>query len=131
MTVKSYKDLHVWQRSITLADAIYTVTESFPKNEQFGLSQQLRRAAVSVASNIAEGSVRGSKEFVHFINIARGSLAEVETQLVIVEMRRYLSRDKYETLVTEMNQTSRMLMALLKSVKEHTRHQALQAQGTI
>lgn len=79
MKLTGYKDLVAWQKAIQLVDFIYIATEAFPKNEQFGLTQQLRRAAVSIPSNLAEGSVRGRKEFLYFINIARGSLAEVET----------------------------------------------------
>jgi four helix bundle protein len=78
--MRSFKDLIVWQHSTKFATQMYAVTKSFPREELYGLTSQLRRASISVASNIAEGSKRGSKkEFAHFIRIAQGSLAELET----------------------------------------------------
>lgn len=85
-TVKSYRDLLVWQRSIQLSVAVYRLTGEFPREELYGLTSQLRRAAVSVASNIAEGYGRGSKgEYTNFLGIARGSVLEVQTQLVMLK----------------------------------------------
>ena len=81
--MRTFKDLDVWQRSVLFATEIYVVTKSFPKEETYGLISQLRRAAVSIASNLAEGSKKGKKEFSHFIKIAQGSGAEIETQLII------------------------------------------------
>ncbi|MGQ9921905.1 MAG: four helix bundle protein [Desulfobacca sp.] len=82
----SYYDLEVWQEAIKLAKNIYQITESFPANETYGLGLQLRRSAVSIASNLAEGQARNShKEFLYFINISLGSLAELETQLIIAK----------------------------------------------
>ena len=79
--VKSYRDLDVWRLGMDLAEAVYQCTSSFPKHELFGLTAQMRRAAVSIPSNIAEGRARSStKELLHFLAIARGSLAELETQ---------------------------------------------------
>ncbi|HUN24482.1 MAG TPA: four helix bundle protein [Anaerolineales bacterium] len=78
--VKSFRDLLVWQRSVALATEIYRVTNNFPKSESFALTSQIRRSAVSVPSNIAEGNMRGSKEYRYFLSIALGSLAELETQ---------------------------------------------------
>jgi len=86
MQVKSYKDLIVWQKAMDLVEMVYQVTRSFPKDELYGLTNQLRRAAVSVPSNIAEGQAHNSTaEFRNFLSIAHGSLAEVETQLLIAE----------------------------------------------
>jgi four helix bundle protein len=83
-TVKSFKDLIVWQRSIDLTMEIYRLTRGFPREEMFGLTSQLRRAAISIASNIAEGQSRGTTgEFIQFLGIARGSNAEIDTQLII------------------------------------------------
>lgn len=80
--VRNYKDLTVWQRAMQVVKAVYAVTGRFPENERFGLASQMRRAAVSVASNIAEGQARnGTKEFLQFLSHAGGSLAELETQL--------------------------------------------------
>ena len=80
---QTFKDLDVWQRSVLFATEIYVVTKLFPKEETYGLISQLRRASVSVASNLADGSKKGKKEFSHFIKIAQGSGAEIETQLII------------------------------------------------
>ena len=84
MTVHHYSDLIVWQKAMDLVVHVYEVTESFPQREVFGLTNQVRRAAVSIPSNIAEGQGRGTtKDFLHFLAIARGSLQEVETQLLL------------------------------------------------
>jgi len=92
--VKSYKDLLVWQRSIQLSLAIYRLTSSFPAEERYGLSSQLRRAGVSVPSNIAEGYGRGSrKDYKQFLAIARGSTLEVQTQLIIANELGYCKLD--------------------------------------
>src|SRR5687767_5476770 len=84
MQISSYKDLVVWKKAIELASCTYALTDHFPKEELYGLTSQMRRAAVSVPSNIAEGSIRGSKkEFCHFLRIASGSVAELQTQVEI------------------------------------------------
>src|SRR5580704_883837 len=83
-TVRSYRDLIVWQKSLELAEAVYTATKSFPKEEIYGLTSQMRRAAVSVASNIAEGHSRQTRgEFLQFLGMSRGSLAELQTQAIL------------------------------------------------
>ncbi len=90
----THKDLEVYQLSLDLVERIYELTKSFPSSENFGLTSQLRRAAVSLPSNIAEGSSRGStKDFIRFLNMASGSLAEMETQLVIAERIGYVVFD--------------------------------------
>ena len=82
--ITSYRDLLVWQKSVLMAEALYKLTAQFPPDERFGLISQMRRAAVSVASNIAEGQARqGKREFVQFLSHAEGSLAELDTQLVL------------------------------------------------
>ena len=82
--MKTHRDLDVWKKSVSLVTSIYEITKSFPKEEIYGLTNQIRRAAVSVPSNIAEGSARqGNKEFIQFLYIALGSLTELETQLII------------------------------------------------
>lgn len=109
----SYRDLKVWQKAIMLAKNIYFMTEGFPKREHFGLSSQMRRAAVSIASNIAEGAARHSnKEFVHFLVIARGSLAELSTQIVIASEVGFLEAVHQETLESQCNEISKMLSGL-------------------
>lgn len=122
--IRSYKDLQVWQKAVELADKIYEVTEDFPKREWYGLANQLRRSAVSIASNIAEGSTRGSKEFAHFISIARGSVAELETQLIISLNRKYISLAAYQELEKITEDISRMSMGLLRSITEVANHKA-------
>ena len=115
--VNSYKDLIAWQKAMALTSSIYDLTDHFPKHELYGLTSQLRRASVSVPSNIAEGSVRGSKEFLHFLNIARGSLAEMETQIIIAYNRGYLQKSEATHVELLSNELSKILMGLLKSLK--------------
>jgi four helix bundle protein len=119
---QSYKDLIVWQRSVELSVVIYRLTATFPASERFGLTNQLRRAAISVASNIAEGYGRASKgEYVQFLGHARGSNFEVQTQLVIsakLELGSTTSRAQAGSLSEEV---SRMLVALM--VKLQSRRQ--------
>lgn len=116
---ESFRELVVWQRAVQLSIAVYRLTSGFPKNEQFGLTDQMRRAAVSVASNIAEGTGRSTRgEFVQFIGHARGSICELQTQLVISAAIGYGAeelRNQVEALSTE---TSRMLNALFRRLKE-------------
>ncbi len=118
--LRSYRDLVAWQKAIELTDVVYDYAGAFPKYEQFALSQQLRRAVVSIPSNIAEGSVRGTKEFMYFINIARGSLAEVETQLFIAQRRGYIAEKDLIPTFQNASELSRILMGLLKSLKSPT-----------
>jgi len=95
MPKKTYRDLEVWKTAIDMAESVYRLTTGFPPDERDGLTQQIRRAAVSVASNIAEGSGRTSrKEFLSFLSIARGSLREVETQLTLAVRLGLLTRDQ-------------------------------------
>jgi four helix bundle protein len=102
--LKTHKDLDAWKRSLDLVETVYKVTKAFPQEELYGLTNQLRRAAVSIPSNIAEGAARGSKkEFIQFLHIALGSLSEVETQLVIAKRLNYLEdigsiEDRIETI---------------------------------
>jgi four helix bundle protein len=83
--IRDYKDLILWRKSVELAKVAYRITRTFPNEDRFGLTAQLRRAVVSVASNIAEGHTRRGREFAHFLSISRGSLAEVECQLILAE----------------------------------------------
>jgi four helix bundle protein len=113
--VESYRDLKVWQRAIQMTLAIYRVTGSFPKEELFGLTGQIRRAGVSVASNIAEGYGRGSKgEYKQFLAIARGSNLEVQTQLFIAtELGYYGNPIQLKTADDLSNEVSKMLNSQL------------------
>jgi four helix bundle protein len=120
--IKSYRDLEVWQRSKDLALEFYRVTRSFPGDEKFGLTSQIRRASVSVAANIAEGQARvHTGDFVRHLSMARGSLAEVETLLEIATGLDYLQREKVKQLWNELQTVGRMLTALIQSLEAHSR----------
>jgi four helix bundle protein len=111
--LKSYKDLLVWQRSLGMVKFIYELTRSFPQDERFGLVTQMRRAAVSVPSNIAEGQSRHTRgEFIQFISHAEGSLAELETQLLIAIELDFCTRSQSESLLSLVDELQRMLNGL-------------------
>jgi len=114
---RSYRDLEVWKRSIALVKDIYEATSQFPPAENFGLVQQIRRAAVSIPSNIAEGQFRSSaKEFRQFLSIALGSAAELETQLIIANQVNYLSISKFDSLLDSLEIIMKMLKKLSMSI---------------
>lgn len=114
----THKDLKVWQKSINLVKLIYVETKSFPKEELFGLVSQMRRSAVSIPSNIAEGFGRSSrKECEHFSYIALGSASELETQLIISKELDYIENEKYLSLSFLLNEIIKMLSALINSMK--------------
>jgi len=113
---QSYKDLVVWQKAIALVTQVYMATRVFPKEEMFGLTSQMRRAAVSVPSNIAEGQGRlTSGEFRQFLGHAKGSLAELDTQLIIAQQLGYLKEPAQ--LFEQVGEVSRMLSGLLSSLR--------------
>lgn len=117
--VKSYRDLLVWQKSMSFVTEVYRHLESFPKQEQYGLVSQIKRSSLSIPSNIAEGSSRRStKEFLHYINIATGSLAEVETQLQIANNLNYLDADTLKNMLGHTDEISRMLQGLYHSLEK-------------
>ncbi|HZQ93782.1 MAG TPA: four helix bundle protein [Candidatus Sulfotelmatobacter sp.] len=112
-----YQDLIAWQKAKTFASEIYRATDIFPRTEMYGLTSQLRRAAVSVASNIAEGQGRLTKgEFRHFLGQARGSLLEVETQLAIALDLHFLSEDEFDDLRLRSSEVRRLLNGLIESM---------------
>ncbi len=114
----SYRDLIVWQKATAMVTEIYRATRSFPREEVFGLTGQLRRSAVSVASNIAEGQGRLSKgEFRQFLGQARGSLIEMETQIVIAGNLGFLNSQAVAGLMDLSGEVSRLLHGLIKSVQ--------------
>ncbi len=116
---RNHRTLRVWQGAMDLVSEIYAVTADFPKNEQFGLTAQLRRAAVSVASNIAEGCARGgTKELLYFLNVASGSLSEIDTQVEIAHRLGYLA--DVETLRKRIDGVFAMLVALIAALKRKT-----------
>ena len=113
--LKTHKDLDVWNKAMDLAEQLYLLTGRFPKEEQFGLISQVRRAAVSIASNIAEGAARNSnKEFLQFLYIALGSAAEIETQLLLAKRLKFL---KETNLLDEVEAIRKMLLGLIKFLK--------------
>lgn len=115
--IKSYRDLMVWQRAKAFAVEIYRVTETFPRREQYSLTDQIRRAAVSIPSNIAEGHIkRSDKVFANHLDIALGSAAELDTQLEIALEVSYLKPEIYKSLVAELQEIMKMLRGLLKTV---------------
>jgi len=115
--LKSYKELIVWQKSMVLVKELYRLTESFPENEKYGLTSQMRRASISIPSNIAEGWGRLSrKNYVQFLRISRGSLFELETQILITKELNYINdSETIENLITEI---SKMLNSLIKKIEE-------------
>ena len=121
----SYWDIKAWQRAIELVVEIYSSTRSFPRAEVYGLASQLRRAAVSVASNIAEGKGRCTdKEFLLFLHHARGSVFEVETQLTIAARLGYVNQAEVQRMETLAGEIARMLNGLIKAIKSDGRELA-------
>ena len=115
---QSYRELVAWQKAMALVTEIYRVTKVFPCDERFGLTSQLRRAAVSVPSNIAEGQARFSaKELHRFLSTARGSLVEIETQIEIARNLGYVSRSEISGLFKSMSELGRILNGLIASIK--------------
>ena len=113
----NFEKLEVWRKAIEFADQIYTVTRSFPEDERFGLTNQMRRAAVSISSNIAEGSSRSSKsDFARFIQIAAGSVFEVVSQATIARKRGFITEEAFSQLYSKAEEQSKMLSGLKKSL---------------
>ena len=118
----SYRDLVVWQEAMELVHAIYDLSSTFPDNEKFGLTSQMRRAAVSVASNIAEGQGRNLRgEFIQFLGNARGSLQELETQLLVAEGRNFGLQQGISALMKQCDKVRRLLNGLMNSLKPAAR----------
>jgi len=117
MPVKHYRELIVWQKSVDLVEAIYRISQRFPGDERFGLTAQLRRAAVSIPSNIAEGQSRGTaRDFNKFLDIANGSLAELETQLIIAARLSYITSEELDIALSKSAEIGRLLNGLQKSI---------------
>jgi S23 ribosomal protein. len=113
----SYKELKVWQKGIHLVKDIYKVTDAFPKGEHFGLVDQLRRASISIPSNIAEGNGRHSRgDYIHYLHIARGSCYEMETQVIISKELGFLDEAQYQSLSTQIDEVGRMLNAMIQKL---------------
>ncbi|MDX3929072.1 MAG: four helix bundle protein [Shinella sp.] len=117
--MNSYKDLKVWQSAIELAVQCYTSTGGFPRDEIYGLTAQIRRAAASVAANIAEGHGReNTGSFIQFLRISQGSLKELETHLIIAHRVAILSAQQFQNLMEQCDEIGRMLRALIRSLQE-------------
>ena len=113
----NYKNLKIWQKGLDLAEDIYKQTKSFPDDEKYGLTSQLRRASVSVASNIAEGSSRKSKkEFYHFLSIALGSTYEVGTQIELCSRIQLLEKETIEKLFSLLDEIEKMIIGYMKTL---------------
>lgn len=118
--IKSHRDLIVWQKAMKLVESVYEATASFPKEETYALTSQIRRAVVSIPSNIAEGQGRRmAKEYMYFLANARGSLLELDTQLEIALRLSYLTEAKYSELHMQLDEVARILNGLMRSV-EHS-----------
>jgi len=117
MKIRSYKDLNIWKRSIKVVEDTYKITKNFPKEEIYGLTSQLRRSAVSIPSNIAEGFARFyNKEYRQFLFISLGSCAELSTQIIIALRLGYLESKKTNQLLNEIDEISKMTMSLIKKL---------------
>ena len=115
---QSYEDLEVWQRGIAMVREVYQATAEFPREEIYGLTSQIRRAAVSVPSNIAEGHGRQSRgEFRQFLGQARGSVSELETQIVIARDLGFMGPDQADAILDELRRIGRMLSGLIRSIR--------------
>lgn len=118
-SVKDYKDLFVWKKGIDVAELCYRLTQSFPKEEIYGLTSQIRRSAISISSNIAEGyGRRSTAEYVRFLNIAQGSCNELETQLIIAQRIGYCTSESIKDINQELLSINRMLISLTNKLKE-------------
>ena len=116
--MRPHENLEVWKKAIDLVVSIYDRTKDFPSDEKFGLTSQIRRASVSIPSNVAEGAARQSdQEFIRFLSIAQGSCSEVETQLVISLKLGFLTQPNYSDLKAEADSSGRMLVGLSKHLK--------------
>lgn len=118
MSINSHRDLVAWQKAVGLVKEVYRVTALLPSDERFGLTSQVRRAAVSVPSNIAEGYGRGSTaDYVRFLRSSRGSLYEVDTQLFLAVELQFIAQAQYAAILELINECGRILAALIRSLE--------------
>ena len=118
MDSRAHRKLDVWKRSMEFVRDIYQVTEAFPKAELYGLTSQMRRAAVSIPSNLAEGAARkGNKDFTQYLNIAQGSISELDTQIELASMLNHIDPKIYDDLMEKLSTISKMLFGLSRSLK--------------
>jgi four helix bundle protein len=122
--VRSHHKLNAWKEAVQLVKRVYEITDSFPQSEIYSLTNQMRRSAISIPSNIAEGAARaGNKELLHFLYISRGSLSELETQVFIAEELGYLDTISRNDIVTKMEKLFGLLGGLINSVKRRAKDQ--------
>lgn len=120
--MRPHEQLDVWKKSVDFSVEVYRATESFPKDERFGLISQIRRAAVSIAANIAEGAGRRSdKEFLNFLSMSQGSASEVETELLIAHKLGYLTDADFQSLMQRMDEIGRMITGLCSHIRGKAR----------
>ena len=118
MVVNSYKDLKVWQKSMELAYMVYDLVKILPREELYALSNQMRRAVISIPSNIAEGFYRNTtREYIRFLSISKGSLGELETQIFLCEGLGYVKEDQTAPILQKCDETGKMLTALIKNLQ--------------
>lgn len=122
MVVKNYKDLIAWQKAMDIVEFVYSATNNFPNEEKYILTSQIRRSAISIPSNIAEGSSRSStKEFIRFLDIAKGSLKELETQMLIAERLKLIDKNEIKNLLDKTEEVGRIMyylkISLLKKLE--------------
>lgn len=126
MVIQSFKDLEVWQIARSLVVSIYQLTKTFPKEEIYGLTSQIRRAAISIPSNIAEGrGKRTTGDFIRFLNVAYGSSAELETQLLISQDLDYVDETTLIPILNRLHQINRMLNGLINSLEKQHEQQMI------
>ena len=126
--MRPHENLNVWKRAVDFVVLVYELTKAFPNDERFALTSQIRRAAVSVPANIAEGAARQSdKEFLYFLSNAQGSASELATELLIALRLGYLAEDDYNRSRTELNEIGRMIMGLMQTVRSRINGQTRQA----
>jgi four helix bundle protein len=117
LKIKNYQELNIWKRSVEMAIEIYNTSKNFPKEDLYGLTSQMRRASVSIPSNIAEGFNRyHNKEFRQFLYVNLGSCAEVETQLFIAQRLNYVDQEKASKLIKELGEIGKMINSLIKKI---------------
>ena len=131
MSESIYERLDAWKKAMRLATSTYAATQSFPRHELYGLTAQMRRAAVSVVSNIAEGQARNShREFLHFLSNAKGSLVEVETQLFVTRNLNYVREQQIAAVLKQTDEVARLVSGLMKSLRLKDAEQHAAAAGS-
>ena len=119
MAIRTYRDLIAWQKAMDFAESVFRLTESFPKRETYGIASHIRKTALSVPSNITEGQGRGAtNDYIRFLRIARGSLQELETQILLAIRFGYVNRTDETSLLVRSEEVSRLISGLMRSLKK-------------